>query len=661
MSVVTTSLYTPTLRTEGSMPRRLSLIEVANVTGVPLSTVQECAEQLRFFATSTAPISPEMTWRITSKLHDDGHTKTPPIGQPAAPEPPVKATSDQAASSEAVPLPALPRSSRTSPPRAKGRTSRNKSRPIITEPKYIKLGDDKTKRARTHRPKVEQLSDQVVRVIALKHKVPVAEVIRLAKEFGLPVTRDSKLPQTTAAKIIERLEGKPQADSEHPEAAAAARRAAIIQREETDWQKFGFTSTQKDKWLKAGIPSNRAHLAAMCKDTMQRQGASVMISPDILAVRLDDGRTVLNSLLDGMNSVRLLERIATQKGVDLIGVNPELLRVCTSVSPPAEQSAKSVVEALRAIPVTAKSVPFIADAVLSIARLRSTEIEARVRFKNQIERYLAHGEIAALVSSYGKAFGVFHNDQNLRMLLESTSDVKIANAEALGSMPLLSNAAGSEQFYFLDQGATRLVFSLAKAMDNEHEFMLPPMGFAVLQGFESGGDGPKHASSILCWDNGENWSAVRTTIMTLRDYGERNSLAEVRIEDSSTLNKHAFAILAALNASRPAAAEREHSSSTRSSSASYKSSKDRTEGSLTAEVTVTYLSAFGDELEWRGPESRHRGQADHRWPVSGHWRRQWYPREGVYKKIWIKEHTAGPAEKPLLETRHVKVLRSPDI
>lgn len=642
------------------MPRRLSLIEVAAATGVPLSIVQECAEQLRFFATPVAPISPEMIWRITSKLHDDGHTTKPPIGRPDTPQTPAEAPADQPARSKAVPIPALPRSQRASSSRAKGGTSRSRARPIITEPKYIKLGDDKTKRARTHRAKVEQLSDQVVRVIALRHKVPVAEIIKLALEFGLPVTRDSKLPQTTAAKIIERLEGKAQIDSEHPEATAAARRKAIIQREEADWQKFGFTLTQKEKWLEAGIPSNKAHLAAMCKDTMQRQGASVMISPDMLGFRLNDDRTVLESLLDGTNSVRLLERIASQKCVELSGINPELLRVCTSVNPPAEQSAKSVAKALRAIPVTAKSVPFIADTVLSIARLRSTEIEARVRFKNQIDRYLTHGEIGTLVSTYGKAFGVFHNDQNLRMLLEATSDAKIARAEVLSSTPLLINAASADQFYFLDQGATRVVFSLAKAMGNEYEFMLPPMGFAVLQGFESDGQGGKQAPSILCWDNGENWSSVRVALMTLRDYEKRSSLAEIRIESNSTPGKHAFAVLAALNASRPTAAERELSILSPAPSRPSRGNKVPTEGSLVAEVTVTYLSAFGDQLEWHGPQTRHRGQPDHRWSVSGHWRRQWYPSEEVYKRIWIEEHTAGPAERPLLESRHVKVLRTPD-
>ena len=38
----------------------------------------------------------------------------------------------------------------------------------------------------------------------------------------------------------------------------------------------------------------------------------------------------------------------------------------------------------------------------------------------------------------------------------------------------------------------------------------------------------------------------------------------------------------------------------------------------------------------------------HRWIVSGHWRRQWYPSEGVHRTIWIDAYPKGPADAPLL-------------
>ena len=34
------------------------------------------------------------------------------------------------------------------------------------------------------------------------------------------------------------------------------------------------------------------------------------------------------------------------------------------------------------------------------------------------------------------------------------------------------------------------------------------------------------------------------------------------------------------------------------------------------------------------------------WPVSGHWRRQWYPNESVRKPVWIAPYIKGPPNKP---------------
>jgi hypothetical protein len=47
----------------------------------------------------------------------------------------------------------------------------------------------------------------------------------------------------------------------------------------------------------------------------------------------------------------------------------------------------------------------------------------------------------------------------------------------------------------------------------------------------------------------------------------------------------------------------------------------------------------------------------HRWIVSGHWRRQWYPSRGEHRPRWIAEHLAGPDDAPLLGAERVRVLR----
>lgn len=51
------------------------------------------------------------------------------------------------------------------------------------------------------------------------------------------------------------------------------------------------------------------------------------------------------------------------------------------------------------------------------------------------------------------------------------------------------------------------------------------------------------------------------------------------------------------------------------------------------------------------PERKEPGDAEVewscRWPVSGHWRDQWYPSVGAHRQKWIHGYVKGPADKPL--------------
>lgn len=50
-----------------------------------------------------------------------------------------------------------------------------------------------------------------------------------------------------------------------------------------------------------------------------------------------------------------------------------------------------------------------------------------------------------------------------------------------------------------------------------------------------------------------------------------------------------------------------------------------------------------------GSTSTDRRDWSHRWVVSGHWRRQWYPAAGVHRTIWIDPYVKGPDDAPLLD------------
>ncbi|WP_448812136.1 translation initiation factor IF-2 N-terminal domain-containing protein [Agromyces bauzanensis] len=44
------------------------------------------------------------------------------------------------------------------------------------------------------------------------------------------------------------------------------------------------------------------------------------------------------------------------------------------------------------------------------------------------------------------------------------------------------------------------------------------------------------------------------------------------------------------------------------------------------------------------------------WRVRGHWRRQWYPSTQEHRRLWISEHTAGPAGSPIVRRELVYVI-----
>lgn len=47
----------------------------------------------------------------------------------------------------------------------------------------------------------------------------------------------------------------------------------------------------------------------------------------------------------------------------------------------------------------------------------------------------------------------------------------------------------------------------------------------------------------------------------------------------------------------------------------------------------------------------------HRWVVSGHWRNQWYPRQGSHAPKWIESYLKGPDDKPIKEAVRVFAVR----
>lgn len=648
---------------------RMSSIEISVRLGVPLATVKDSAESLGFFATNNARISPEMVWKITSKLQSDGHSSHAPLGTPPAenPQPEAEKRLPQPSANikrPATPTPRKPKS-RLRQEAAVDRARKRMRSPLIQAPKFIKPLEGNQTRPRSQRPVTTQLDKHVARVIALTHKVPISRILDLAKEFGVIATRDSKLPQSTVEKILDRLnaESEQPAPAQHPEAALAERRASIIRRDETDWSGLGFSDQSRAYWIAAGVPMHKAHIAAMCRESLRHQDSNVRINPQSLQMWLEKNETVLQALLSGQNYVRVLERIASRRELPLHGIDPHLLWLCASKPKDNESKQRSdhLSEVLQNTDIQAKSVPHIADTIAELVKEQRPDLEARVQFQQQIKDYLAEGTTTPQLVAYGKAFGVFTENYYFEELLRAPRAQNIASRENLDALDTARTASQSENFFYVDLSATKVLAALSAEPGFAADVMLPPAGFAVLEGDQDSEIMKLRHTSVLLWSGLETWQNAKVVFAPLRGlFASSLNLETVETHSIDSPRSLGFRMLTSLSASRPNTTRGTNTTGTEPiRTRPLSPSVDKGTGRSDGEVTVTYLAAFGEEIKWNKPGGSysHSG-SDHRWHVKGHFRMQWYPSENTHKRIFIKEHTSGPADRPLIDTRNVKVFRS---
>jgi hypothetical protein len=74
------------------------------------------------------------------------------------------------------------------------------------------------------------------------------------------------------------------------------------------------------------------------------------------------------------------------------------------------------------------------------------------------------------------------------------------------------------------------------------------------------------------------------------------------------------------------------------------------------EVRIVYLRRTYGEA---AGDSRAAAERTSRWDVRGHWRNQWYPSISAHRRLWIAEHSAGPADGRKLTHDIVYVVRAP--
>lgn len=445
--------------------------------------------------------------------------------------------------------------------------------------------------------------------------------------------------------------------STHPDAIAAEARRAIIRRTDSDWEGYGFTAADKKRWVDAGVPENKAHIAAMCRDSEKRGSNPSRLMPANLRRRLGDARSserVIDVLLGGTNAIRAQNRLASQMGADITGVNSDLLRLTVSGKSgklPPESTARDLGRAFRGLHWIPQNAVTIADSAADIIDCLVPLTRAHSTLRGQIDQYRRDRAVAPLLAAYARAHGVFRSGALLDALCDAHSDSTALYVSALSAADLIRRAVDGRRFFFLRADAVGVLDGVAPRSAD----VVPPSpeGVALLA---QGEDSKKFPARFVFWVTGSNGDircllvnaaqVASVNLSRLLAWGQRVETWEVSGERAPENRAAAFLDALSVRRSRPLGQSRARSSD------SHPVTEPGSESTVLRDVVVAY---YPRDTGASSSGASSRRSPDHRWVVRGHWRRQWYPREGAHRPVWIQEHESGPADHPLLLAERVEV------
>lgn len=468
-----------------------------------------------------------------------------------------------------------------------------------------------------------------------------------------PVAR--KLRAALAAQRDTQFESE--AESQHPDAVAARIRRGIVCRDDADWSAYGFSLQEKSVWIRAGVPETKAHIAAMCRDSERRGANPSQLTPATLGRKLGSERSapsVLDALLDGANYLRVQERLASRLGVDLGGVNPDLLRLATSAKLHPERETRTLGTTFRALPWQPDTSVRLADGALEIVQSVVPAARAHWTLRGQIAAYRRAGTISPLLAAYARVHGVMHAGPMLTRLCDGVVGAAEEYAAGLAAADLIERAVGGRRFYFLrDDAATALSQATpGPGMDNS----LPPSpeGVALI---DTRRENDEHYRSLVFWSTSSDGrtqcilvGAARLVNLKPSELVSLGTAVEEWESGGAVRRGEASSFLDRFSVRRSRPLGRQHS---RTGPQSTVASTESTGTSELRDIIIAYYSR--DPLPESDATNRPRRSPNHRWLVRGHWRRQWYPGEQVHRVIWIDEHEAGSADHPLLLAERVEV------
>jgi hypothetical protein len=289
------------------------------------------------------------------------------------------------------------------------------------------------------------------------------------------------------------------------------------------------------------------------------------------------------------------------------------------------------------------------------------EIEALDPFEQlqqQSDKYLkAHRRtVGPLLAAAARSYGVYRPGHELDQLAVCWASPSSQIAKTAASAHVFADVSQQRHMYFVTTDCAHdIEQGVGTYMPPEHE--LPsPSGFAWLEGNE--GDGAdQRPAVVLAWAcAGDQIAIVTSTATALLDRLRRDTttksaeaVVHYRYSDhsaeslSETGGAAAVGILARLSRLYRSRAV------TRSSSGvglARVMLADRPRDP----VVIRYRAGHrNDPVD--GPAPSDRVLDDIRWKVRGHWRKQWYPSEGVHRPIWIAEHDAGHSAEGTVVSR----------
>ncbi|WP_084349408.1 translation initiation factor IF-2 N-terminal domain-containing protein [Janibacter limosus] len=495
------------------------------------------------------------------------------------------------------------------------------------------------------KPRVHQVAKEV--------GIPAKDAMRLLAEMGVPAISASGTITPRQAEDLRRAvddrrqtrqeESQGRSSPVHPSARAAQVRRSLLSRAESDWSRFDFSNADQRAWIVAGVPIDKAHLAAIARESSRRDRQGPRITADTLRQECRPGERVIDALVAGTNAIRVEERLAKRGGQPLRGVDEQLLAVATSSPLPAETDVDGLVEAFRAAEWTPRSTPRVADLLIRAIEPREPRLRALAVLGEQVSRYSADRTVGSLLSAYARAHGVFHVDEHLELLCREGMDESVADApKTLVVLQLLRDAVRSRNFYFIREGARSALSMEATGSSQDQPGVRAGIGFTE--------DISQAPGSVVAWSPGPLGETVCITLSSKKQarlLSGKNWLTEVEtyaayVEQAGS----AAAMIAGLTTPQVRASSTTHPGDEGPPA-------QPPPGTRLRDVVMHYRSSSDDQITNPSPRPRH--SPDHRWLVRGHYRRQWSPRTQTHTRIWIEEHESGPADKPLLILERVIV------